>query len=106
MASSVASSFELLADLQIGSTIRLLMEHRRRAPAGRRRGLGGPRSTRYFPPMSGAVPAGTLPSGWFALSSAEAQGAPVGVSSSTDRSDRSTTARLSVTAGTARRRQH
>ena len=50
------------ADLQIGSTVRLL------ATLGDIAGLihGRPaeRLTRYFPPMAGAVPAGVLPAQW------------------------------------------
>jgi glutathione S-transferase len=51
------------ADLQIGSTIRLL------ASIADVRGLiaGRPAATltRYFPPLTGEVPAGTLPAQWF-----------------------------------------
>jgi glutathione S-transferase len=50
------------ADLQIGSTIRLL------ASIGDVRPLIEPRAaarlTRYFPPMVGEVPAGVLPAEW------------------------------------------
>jgi glutathione S-transferase len=51
------------ADLQIGSTIRLLQ-----TVADVRPLLDGHRATeltRYFPPMVGEVPAGTLPAEWF-----------------------------------------
>jgi glutathione S-transferase len=57
------------ADLQIGSTIRILMS------------IGDVRSlierhpaaqlTRYFPPMTGEVPAGVLPGEWLALATGE-----------------------------------
>jgi glutathione S-transferase len=50
------------ADLQIGATIRLLMAIADVRPliAGR----PAERLTRYFPPMVGEVPAGTLPAEW------------------------------------------
>ena len=50
------------ADLQIGSTVRLLMsigDVRRCWRAVRRRAL-----SRYFPPLTGEVPAGALPAQW------------------------------------------
>jgi glutathione S-transferase len=50
------------ADLQIGSTIRLLLTIRDVAPL-----IDGHRATeltRYFPPQAGEVPAGTLPAEW------------------------------------------
>jgi glutathione S-transferase len=52
------------ADLQIGSTIRLLLSIGDVAPlvAGR----PAERLTRYFPAMVGAVPAGALPAEWLA----------------------------------------
>ena len=51
------------ADLQIGSTIRLLMSIGDVEPliAGRR----AAELTRYFPPLSGHIDAGTLPAEWF-----------------------------------------
>jgi glutathione S-transferase len=54
------------ADLQIGSTIRLLMSIADLRPliAGR----AAVRLLDYFPPMVGEVPAGTLPSQWLASS--------------------------------------
>jgi glutathione S-transferase len=58
------------ADLQIGSTIRLLQT------IGDARPLieGHPAAalTQYFPPMAGAVPAGTLPAEWLPASAAAA----------------------------------
>jgi glutathione S-transferase len=50
------------ADLQIGSTIRLLLTIADVRPliAGR----PAARLTRYFPPMAGEVPAGVLPAEW------------------------------------------
>jgi glutathione S-transferase len=50
------------ADLQIGSTVRLLEGVADVAPliAGR----PAQRLTRYFPPLVGAIPAGTLPAEW------------------------------------------
>jgi glutathione S-transferase len=52
------------ADLQIGSTIRLLLSIRDLAPLI----VGRPAQalTRYFPPMVGEVPAGVLPAEWLA----------------------------------------
>jgi glutathione S-transferase len=50
------------ADLQIGSTIRLLLSIG--DVAGLIRGRPAESLTRYFPPMSGEVPAGTLPAEW------------------------------------------
>jgi glutathione S-transferase len=59
------------ADLQIGSTVRLLMS------IGDVRGLVGARPaaalSRYFPPLTGEVPAGALPAQW--LQSPAANGA-------------------------------
>ena len=50
------------ADLQVGSTIRLLSAIADVRPliAGRQAAA----LTRYFPPMVGEVPAGTLPAEW------------------------------------------
>ena len=50
------------ADLQIGSTIRLLMSIGDVAPLIAQRPAA--RLTRYFPPMVGEVPAGVLPAEW------------------------------------------
>jgi glutathione S-transferase len=50
------------ADLQIGSTIRLLLSIG--DVAGLIRGRPAESLTRYFPPMVGEVPAGTLPAEW------------------------------------------
>jgi len=54
------------ADLQIGSTIMLLMTIRDVAPMIQ--GRPAESLTRYFKPMPGEVPAGTLPAEWFAPS--------------------------------------
>jgi glutathione S-transferase len=51
------------ADLQIGSTIRLLQTIADLRPLIE--GHGAAQLTRYFPPMVGEVEAGTLPAGWF-----------------------------------------
>jgi glutathione S-transferase len=61
------------ADLQIGSTIRLLASIGDVAPliAGR----PAARLAGYFPPIAGAVPAGTLPAQWFAAAGATVNGA-------------------------------
>lgn len=50
------------ADLQIGSTIRLLLSIADVAPLIAGRPAAG--LTRYFPPMPGEVPAGVLPAEW------------------------------------------
>jgi glutathione S-transferase len=50
------------ADLQIGSTIRLLMSIGDMRPLTDGRPSAG--LTRYFPPMSGEIPAGVLPAEW------------------------------------------
>jgi glutathione S-transferase len=50
------------ADLQIGSTIRLLMSIGDVRPLIEERPSAG--LTRYFPPMSGEIPAGVLPAEW------------------------------------------
>jgi glutathione S-transferase len=52
------------ADLQIGSTIRLLMSIRDVAPLIE--GHPAARLVDYFPPLAGEVPAGTLPAEWLA----------------------------------------
>ena len=54
------------ADLQIGSTIRLLSAIRDVRPLIDGRPAAG--LTRYFPPMVGEVPAGTLPAEWLPAS--------------------------------------
>jgi glutathione S-transferase len=51
------------ADLQIGSTIRLLMSIGDVRPLID--GRSCERLVRYFPPMVGEVPAGVLPAEWF-----------------------------------------
>ena len=51
------------ADLQIGCTVRLLATIG--DVAGLIRGRPAESLTRYFPPMSGEVPAGVLPAAWF-----------------------------------------
>jgi glutathione S-transferase len=53
------------ADLQIGSSIRLLMSIGDVRPLIERRPAAG--LTRYFPPMAGEIPAGVLPAEWLAL---------------------------------------
>ncbi len=63
------------ADLQIGSTIRLLGTLADVRPL-----IDGHPSaalTRYFPPMVGEIPAGTLPADWLPARAAAASGAPV-----------------------------
>ncbi len=54
------------ADLQIGSTIRLLMSIGDVRPLIEERRAAA--LTRYFPPIAGEVPAGTLPADWLAPS--------------------------------------
>jgi len=56
------------ADLQIGSTVRLLMTIADVRPLIAERPAA--RLTRYFPPMPGEVPAGTLPAEWTAAAGA------------------------------------
>ncbi len=51
------------ADLQIGSTVRLLLSIGDVRPLIQGRPAEG--LARYFPPMAGEVPAGTLPAEWF-----------------------------------------
>jgi glutathione S-transferase len=58
------------ADLQIGSTIRLLETIRDTRPL--LEGHPAADLTRYFPPMVGEVPAGTLPAEWLPASAAAA----------------------------------
>ncbi len=58
------------ADLQIGSTIRLLETIRDVRPLID--GHPAAALTRYFPPMSGEIPAGTLPAEWLPVSAAAA----------------------------------
>jgi glutathione S-transferase len=65
------------ADLQIGSSIRLLQSIGDLAPLIE--GHACERLTRYFPPMTGNVPAGALPPEWLATAAAaprQAGGAP------------------------------
>ena len=50
------------ADLQIGSTIRLLMSLGDVRPLIEARPTA--RLTRYFPPLPGEIPAGVLPAEW------------------------------------------
>ncbi len=52
------------ADLQIGSTLALLMSIGDVRPLIE--GRPAERLTLYFPPLAGEVPAGTLPAHWFA----------------------------------------
>jgi len=52
------------ADLQIGSTIRLLLTIADLRPLMQGRASAG--LTRYFPPSSGEIPAGVLPAEWIA----------------------------------------
>jgi glutathione S-transferase len=52
------------ADLQIGSTVRLLQTVADLLPL--LEGHAATTLTRYFPPMSGEIPAGTLPAEWIA----------------------------------------
>ena len=59
------------ADLQIGSTIRLLMTIGDVRPLIE--GHAAAQLGRYFPPMVGEVPAGVLPAEWFAAPAAAAQ---------------------------------
>ncbi len=54
------------ADLQIGSTIRILMSIGDVRPLIEERPAA--RLVRYFPPMVGEVPAGVLPAEWLASS--------------------------------------
>jgi len=62
------------ADLQIGSTIRLLMSIGDVRPLIEDRPAAG--LTRYFPPLVGEVPSGTLPAEWLApVAGAPAAGA-------------------------------
>jgi glutathione S-transferase len=58
------------ADLQIGSTIRLLETIEDVRPLIE--GHPSAALTRYFPPMVGRIPAGTLPAGWLPASRAAA----------------------------------
>jgi glutathione S-transferase len=58
------------ADLQIGSALRLLLSLGDVAPLIH--GRPGESLTRYFPPMPGEVPAGTLPPEWLAAVAAPA----------------------------------
>ena len=58
------------ADLQIGSSIRLLQSIGDIRPLIE--GRPAAQLVRYFPPMVGEVPAGTLPAEWFAASTADA----------------------------------
>lgn len=58
------------ADLQIGSTIRLLQTVEDVRPLIE--GHPAAALTRYFPPMAGRIPAGTLPAGWLPASPAAA----------------------------------
>jgi glutathione S-transferase len=58
------------ADLQIGSTIRLLQTIEDVRPLIE--GHPAAALTRYFPPMVGRIPAGTLPAGWLPASPAAA----------------------------------
>ena len=55
------------ADLQIGSHDPPADEHRRRAPADRSQPAAA--LARYFPPLVGEVPPGTLPAEWLAAAS-------------------------------------
>jgi glutathione S-transferase len=64
------------ADLQIGSGVRLLMSVADIRPLID--GRPAAELTRYFPPMSGAVPAGVLPAAWLAATAAAPSAAIVG----------------------------
>jgi glutathione S-transferase len=64
------------ADLQIGSTIRLLMSIGDVRPLIERRAASG--LTRYFPPLRGEVPPGTLPPEWLPAPAGETAGGSAG----------------------------
>jgi glutathione S-transferase len=61
------------ADLQIGSTIRLLMSIADLRP--RIEGRPSARLARYFPPLSGEIPAGVLPADWLPAPAGSGDGA-------------------------------